>query len=221
MAGRDWLFYMKIMDLTHTISPGMPVYPGTAPPVFTVSSALEDAGFLERKITLCSHTGTHVDAPSHLLGEGITLDRLPADHFFGKAVSLNLTHLPSGFIDKNELKPHAEAIGSVEFVLLCTGWSRYWGNTTYFSNYPVLKPEAARWLSEFNLKGIGVDAVSADSADSVDFPIHKILLRRHIIIIENLTALDQLGGDPFFFSCFPMKFEAADGSPVRAVAMQP
>ena len=53
---------MRIIDLTHPISEDMPVYPGTEPPIFETGCSIEEAGFLEKKITLYSHTGTHIDA---------------------------------------------------------------------------------------------------------------------------------------------------------------
>lgn len=210
---------MKIIDLSHAIASHMPVYPGAESPVFTIDSSIEDAGFLERKITLFSHTGTHVDAPSHMMDGGISLDRLPADRFFGRAISVDLTSVAGEIIGMDEVTPYADLIGSIDFVLLRTGWSRYWGENAYFSGYPVLSHEAAQWLSGFALKGIGMDVISADAADSADYPIHKLFLNRCVVLIENLTGLDRLPRGPFWFSCLPLKFKDADGSPVRAVAI--
>ena len=79
--------------------------------------------------------------------------------------------------------------------------------------------EAAKWLCHFKLKGVGVDAISVDEINSNHFPIHHILLKNDTVIIENLKNLDLIAVIPFIFSCFPLKFEEADGSPVRAVAL--
>jgi len=89
----------------------------------------------------------------------------------------------------------------------------------YFSGYPVLSENAVRWLQRFSLKGVGSDTISADKAETTAFPIHKNLLSRNCIIVENLTNLDALPEDGFVFSCLPLKTVNADGSPVRAVAM--
>jgi kynurenine formamidase len=121
-------------------------------------------------------------------------------------------------IGVEELVPHRDAIKKVEFLLLHTGWSRYWGSERYFNNYPVLSPEAANWLSSFGIKGFGLDTISADTVDSQDYQVHKALLQKNIIIIENLANLADLPCNQFEFSCFPLSFEDADGSPVRAVA---
>lgn len=210
--------HMKLIDLTHPIAPNMPVYPGTEPPVFITGCSLEEAGFLEKKITFYSHTGTHIDAPAHLLKGHNTLDMLALDHFFGSALLLNFCNLTSKTIGVQELDPHQDTIRQVQFLLLHTGWSRYWGSEKYFIDYPVLSLEAANWLSRFDIKGFGLDTISADGADTKEYPVHKTLLQHNIIIIENLTNLATLPGNQFEFSCFPLSFADADGSPVRAVA---
>jgi kynurenine formamidase len=116
------------------------------------------------------------------------------------------------------LEPYLEAIRQAEFFLLQTGWSRHWGSSSYYAGYPVLSSEAADWLSGFELKGFGMDTMSVDSMDSEDLPVHRAFLQKETILIENLTNLEAAPGSRFLFSCFPLKLEEADGSPVRAVA---
>ena len=212
---------MKIIDLTHTISQNMPVYPGTEPPVFFPVVSIDELGFAEKKITLYSHTGTHVDAPAHLIKGSKTLDQFTIDHFYGKALALSFADVKGQVIGIKELEPHQDLIKQVEFLLFNTGWSQYWGTDMYFSDYHVLSLEAADWLSKFGLKGIGFDTISADKSDTQEYSVHKSLLSNDTIIIENLTNLEKLSSDKFIFSCFPLNFEDADGSPVRAVAFIP
>jgi len=209
---------MKVIDLTHTISPHMPVYPGTEPPVITAACSLEKDGFVERRITLYSHTGTHMDAPAHILQGAKTLDALPVSHFTGRACALALTGLESPAIGVGELEPYAELMDRVDFVLLHTGWGRFWGSGRYFEGYPVLTEEAARYLCGRSLKGVGVDAISVDPTPSEKLPVHRILLERDIVVVENLANLEALPEGVFRFACFPLKLQDADGSPVRAVA---
>jgi kynurenine formamidase len=208
---------MKILDLTHPINPHMPVYPGTEQPIITTGCSIDEVGFLEKKITFFSHTGTHIDSPAHLIKGHSTLDMFPIDHFYGPGLLLNFTNF-SGSIGVEKLEPYRDQIAKVDFLLLYTGWSKYWGSEKYFSGYPVLSIEAAEWLSDFNLKGFGIDTLSADTAETEDYPVHKFLLQKNIIIIENLAHIEELDGSQFDFSCFPLSFEDADGSPVRAVA---
>jgi arylformamidase len=205
-----------VLDLTHTLSEDMPVYPGTEPPTFRPANTVEKDGFAEKLISMYSHTGTHIDAPAHMLAEGPTLDQLGVGHFVGKACVMDVSAQVR--MDVDLLKSHLSLMEGCEFVLFYTGWFRYWGQDRYFSDFPVLTLEAAEWLAARGLKGIGFDAISADPVGSVHFPNHLVLFQAGMILIENLTGLDSLIGQVFQFFCLPLKINAADGSPVRAVA---
>jgi len=209
---------MKIIDLSHTISPVMPVFPGDDPPVIVNRAVIDEDGFAEKGITLGTHVGTHIDAPAHIIPNAPTLDRMPIDRFVGKGSVIDLTEMKNPEVDTAFLKPHEPLFKTSEFVLLHTGWSRFWGQDKYFRHYPILSIEAALWVRSFGLKGIGVDAISVDELEAADLPIHKILLER-MLIIENLTNLDKLPKTGFTFSCFPLKLENADASPIRAAAI--
>ena len=152
----------KIIDLTHPILEGMPIYPGTEPPVLKPECTIDGIGFAEKKITMFSHTGTHMDAPAHLIKGAKTLDKFSVDQFYGTALVLDCTNLKGNIIGLKELESFKNEIQNVEFVVLYTGWSKYWGSDKYFEDYPVLSGEAAKCLSKFELKGIGLDTISAD-----------------------------------------------------------
>lgn len=209
---------MRILDLSHTISADMPVYPGTAPPTLSCACTLERDGFLERKLNMYSHTGTHIDAPAHILPEGRTLDSYPPDTFLGTAIVIDCR----GFghtIGKAQLQPLLSSQDHYDYILLCTGWSCYWGEELYFCGYPVLSEEAALWLSGLPLKGVGMDTISVDKMGSETFPVHTVFLKKEILLIENLTNLDALAGNRADFICLPLKIAGSDGSPVRAMAI--
>ncbi|MFP4564415.1 MAG: cyclase family protein [Spirochaetia bacterium] len=218
---------MKIIDLTRTIETDMQVFPGTEPPKLEVTNTLEHDGFREMRLTLYSHTGTHIDAPSHLLTDGATLSDLAPGSFFGRA-ALIVSPGPAGRkITRDELEPHEERIHRADFLLLHTGWGRYWGSPDYFGDFPVLDGDAAEWLTHFSLKGIGIDTISFDSMDSTDFPIHKNFLPKRILLIENLANLEELEEsvpegpeeENMYLSVFPLKVKGCDGSPVRAAVI--
>lgn len=211
---------MKIIDLSHSVTPDMPVYPGTEAPVFNESHSIKEQGFRERMITMVSHTGTHMDAPAHILPEGKTLDQMPIDHFGGKGVVLDMHATERSQIHIDELKPFASLIEKGDFILIRTDWSRFWGKKEYFTGYPVLTPQAAQWLCGFNLKGIGVDMISFDGV-GYEFPVHRIFLGNDLVLVENLTNLSSLPESGFLFFCLPLKMEDSDGSPVRAAAVIP
>jgi len=213
----------KLIDLTQLLNEQMLVYPDTAPPTFEVTNTVDKDGYNEHLISMLSHTGTHVDAPRHMLKDGSSLDQFPLDKFIGRVMIIDCrgrNEISLDFLQSFESK-----IAEVEFVLFYTGWQDRWNTESYFANCPIPTMEAAIWLTRFNLKGVGVDAFSLDQITSAlvvneeNLPNHYILLRKEILVIENLTNLDKLPEFGFTFQCLPLKVENADGSPVRAVAI--
>ncbi|MCK7481182.1 MAG: hypothetical protein M0C28_31290 [Candidatus Moduliflexus flocculans] len=79
--------------------------------------------------------------------------------------------------------------------------------------------KSADYLATLDIKGIGVDCISADPVGDEKMTNHKVLMNSEIVIIENLCNLELLGERPFIFYCFPLKIESADGSPIRAVGI--
>lgn len=215
------LTVMPIIDLSHTISEATPVYPGTEAPIISTPCTIDRQGFTEKRLNLFSHTGTHMDAPAHILRNGKTLDRFSLNHFTGRAVVADLTGIAAPEITIRDLQPYETQLSRVEFLILHTGWYQKWGDAAYFSNFPVLTTDAARWLAGFRLRGIGMDMISIDRTDTATYPIHRIFLEKEVLIIENLTNLAELPDAVFTFYCFPLKIQDADGSPVRACAENP
>lgn len=211
---------MKIIDLTHLLNAEITVYPGTEKPTFHQAHTVEKDGFAEQKMTMYTHTGTHIDAPAHMLKDGNTLDLLNVESFYGNAICINCSEVKGKYIQIESLLPFEEKIRKVDFVLLRTDWSKKWKSDSYFKNFPVLGKEACTWLTNFNLKGVGLDVISIDPVDdSYEMINHNITFNKGMVIIENLTNLDLLNDEVFSFSCLPLKIENADGSPVRAVAI--
>ncbi len=211
---------MKVIDLTHTISEDMPVFPGDPAPVFKPASSYDADGFRETLLTLGTHTGTHVDAPAHLFADQTTLDQLPVEHFIGKALVIDCRDVQEGQpISLERVHAADEKVRQADFLLFNLGWDKYWKTPAYFGNYPCLDDEVLDFVLAGNYKGIGFDVMGLDPIEDDNLPRHKKLFRQHDIInIENLKNLDLCGNDLFWFSCFPLKIANADGSPVRAVA---
>lgn len=206
---------MRLIDLSHPVLEGMPVYPGTEPPHIVDANSLEEHGFREKKITLYSHTGTHVDAPAHILADGKTLDEFAISAFHGPAVVY--THeTDSSTIDIEQLLKLEKDLADVDFLLIATGWGKYWGQKQYFRDFPVLSLAAAQWLEQFELKGVGLDAISADPVDSVELAVHFQLLSRNVLLFENLNNLDMISKRRCTFTGLPLHLKAADGAPIRA-----
>ena len=168
-----------IIDLTHTITPDMPMYPGSAAPTIEPTGSLTRNGYRETRLTIASHTGTHMDAPSHMLARGSTLEVLPASQFCGRAVVLDVSDLPPrSIITADHLRALNGTIRSADFVLFYTGWEKKWGTDAYYDDdFPVPDREAAQYLVSCGLKGVGTDALSVDTLRDEEFAAHKTLLR--------------------------------------------
>ncbi|WP_312635416.1 cyclase family protein [Oscillibacter sp.] len=209
-----------ILDLTHTIREDMPVYPGTSQPVFQSTGNLTRNGYRETLLQFASHTGTHMDAPSHILSHGSTLDVLPVSQFCGRAAVVDVSALAPGEVITAEfLRSLNGAVLSTDFILFYTGWEKRWGTDAYFEDtFPVPDKEAAQYLVSCGLKGVGTDALSVDTLATSCRPVHKVLLGGGLVIVESLCLKKVVGRKDMMFFALPMKFMDADGAPVRAIA---
>jgi arylformamidase len=210
---------MRVVDLSHTISEDMPVYPGTEGPKLQRANTIERDGFAEKLITMYSHTGTHMDAPGHLIPGAPTLDRLEAGRFVGRAVVADVSRFAGGGIDAAFIESAAPSVRGADYLILRSGWSSLWGRPGYFESFPVLSEEAARLVCGLGLKGIGLDAISADRVGAEGLPVHRILLGAGLVIVENLANLEAVEAPAFTLVCLPLKLPDCDGSPVRAAAL--
>ncbi|MBW1649382.1 MAG: cyclase family protein [Deltaproteobacteria bacterium] len=209
----------EIIDLSRTLSSDMPIFPGSISSEISSAHTIEKNGFNEKKLLLYSHTGTHIDAPYHILKEGKSLDKFRLDYFMGNSFCIDVSNVKNGVIEIENLISFNNNIKKSDFLLLYTDKAKFWKTNEYFKSYPVLSEDATKFLADFSLKGIGIDAVSFDFIDSKLLPIHNILLNKNIILIENLCNLKKIINRHFIFCCFPLKIKNADGSPVRAAAI--
>ncbi len=163
------------------------------------------------------HTGTHMDAFFHFYRDGATIDQIPLAQCIGPALLLDLsTKQAKEEITASDLAPHRQAISRTPKVILNTGWARNWGKAHYFTHYPALTGDAARFLVDCGIELIGIDTPSVDYSPN---DAHFVLLGHEVLIVENLTNLDKIGQPHFQFMALPLKISGRDGSPVRAIAI--
>lgn len=208
----------RYIDLSHPIHGGMPAYPSDPDVQIRQEARIDPDGYALCSIRLSSHTGTHVDAPAHILPGASGIDEIPLDRFIGKAFVIDCRNHISR-IDAGCIQAATSLAPTSNILLLQTGWDQLWGTPDYFQGYPLLHPEAALAVAQSTLSAIGIDAPSFDAADSKDYPIHRLLLGAGKLLIENLTGLANLPQTGIWFSAFPLSLgQGVDGSPVRAVA---
>lgn len=211
---------MKVLDLTHIISEGMPVYPGTKPPILKPASTYKKDGFRETLLTMLSHTGTHMDAPAHLFAGKSTLDQFPVSQFVGRALVIECKELKEGeSITMEHVSHYGEKAEKADFLLFHLGWAQRWGAEDYFNDYPCVEDEVIDFVLETGKKGIGFDVIGMDPVYDLELPRHKRLFQTNQIInIENLKNLEKCGDELFWFFALPLNQIDADGAPIRAVA---
>lgn len=204
-------------DLTYPLSAGMPVYPGDPQVEVDEVLTIPADGCSVRSVHLGTHSGTHLDAPAHVIPDGRTVDRVLPGELTGPAAVLQPPDLvPGQRIDAAMLAAAwGETGGYPPVVLVATGWDRYWGTDDY-QRHPVLTTDAASALVAVGVHVIGVDTASPDGAD--DLAVHRIILGADHLIIENLRGLTELPAVAEF-TALPLPVAGADGALVRAVAM--
>lgn len=218
---------MRVIDLTHPVATGMPVYPGDPEVRIDRALSVSDDGVEVARLELGSHSGTHIDAPSHSIPGGRTVDQLPLDMLVGSALVLR----PQVRADA-EIRPEHVVLPDrlPGIVCIATGWDRW------FSADGFLRGEAQRhpWIAlglaeELWRRGgrvLGVDTLSPDRSASegeggqpLQLPVHEFWLGAGGVIVENLTRLDQVPVEPQM-SLLPLRLSGVDGSPVRAIAWE-
>lgn len=126
---------MKVIDLTHTISEDMPVYPGTEKPKLTTANTYVKDGFKETLLQMYSHVQTHIDPPAHIFANRKTLNQFSPEQFVGKALVVDCRDLKEGqaiTIDKINIDKAKLA----DFLFFNLGWDKHFKDETYFNDFP-------------------------------------------------------------------------------------
>lgn len=198
-------------DLSSSVSESMLTWPGD--PTFRRRVSRGESGAQTTEFTMGTHTGTHIDAPKHVLGRShIGIDAVPLDILLGPATLVDLSsrcspvtaerlcrHLPRGAPRRLLLRLRPGPLAA-----------------DHWQDFPALHQSAANWLVHENVRLLGVDVPSVDSPEATDLAVHRILLAGNLVIVENLV-LDDIEPGEWQLACLPLKLADADGAPARAV----
>jgi arylformamidase len=211
------------IDLSHVVEDGMPTYPGLPGPIVCDYLTRERSRtiyapgteFQIGVVTLCSNTGTYVDAPFHRYPDGIDLSELPLDRLAD--LDAIVVDLPPGSDEVD-----ADAFTGLELsnraVLVRTGWQRHWRTPAYATGHPFLTEAAAQQLVSAGALLVGIDSLNIDDTRTGERPVHSTLLAAGIPICEHLADLAQLPAQGFRFSAVPVRMKGMGTFPVRAYA---
>lgn len=203
---------MRLIDITHPLSERTATWPGDTPFSLTETARIAQGDTVNLSVIRTSpHVGTHADAPLHYDERGTAMADLSLAPFIGPAQLVALEGRRA--ITANDLRQLGLQPG-LERLLVRTGscpdLSRFYPELTYF------EPDAIHYLAALGVKLIGTDAHSVDASDSKELPAHRACAQTGIHILENLR-LNGVEPGEYELIALPLKLEAADGSPVRAV----
>lgn len=211
----------RIIDITAPISTSTPVFPGDPRPAIEETCAIEQEGCAVSRLILGSHTGTHVDAPAHVLKNGLPVNKLELESLMGIALVLDFSSygglLTASILEKtfNEAWIGNKDSGNASILLLKTSGTLLNPSGEYSDNC-YLEESAAFWIVEKGFRTIGIDCLSVDSFHSKTLPVHHILLSGNVNIVECLE-LSSVDTGTYFFICLPLKVEGCDGAPARVI----
>jgi len=200
----------KIYDITQTISPGMLLWPGDQAVVF---KKVEYEGISSlTQLDLNVHTGTHVDAPAHIMSEGRGVDQLGIEQLIGLARVCHITEVHC--IDR-ALLLNIDLDG-VSRLLLKTSNSTMLELSNFNKDYIFLTEDAAEYLVEKGIRFLAMDYLSVDEFATKIFPVHRVLLNAGIVIVEGVNLSEVPAGD-YEMLCLPLKLKNCDGAPSRVI----
>jgi arylformamidase len=215
-----------IIDLSLPIQEGMITFPVHWHPVVEITQLgrFHVEGRETRKVTIGTHTGTHVDAPRHFIPGGQTIDQTDPDIYYGPARVLDFSDLPD--MTEVTLPMLLDRIGEnfPARILFRFDWDNRICTRDYYSHHPYLSEDVCTWLVSQGVKLIGTDAPMPDNPRNgrgceKDSPNHTILLSKGVAILEYLVNLRSIPQRDFLLSALPILLAGCDGAPVRAVAI--
>lgn len=212
----------KIIDISVGISPDTMIYPGDPETVIESVSSIDVDGYAVSRVSFGTHTGTHVDAPSHIIEGGSSIDRIPIESFVGEAIVLDLSNAGTD-ISGDDLELAFEQSGGsgvngaqVLLIKTCSSIHRNTGDNPLHAQ-KCLQSGAGSWIMEHGFRTVGVDTLSVDISPSLDN--HRSFLEGGVIIVENLD-LTEVDPGLYHFICLPLKLENCEASPSRVILVE-
>jgi arylformamidase len=205
---------MEVFDVSVTLSKETIVYPGDPKVSLRKLKNIKEDGFSLSELSLGLHSGTHVDAPSHYLPKGKSVDKLPL--IAGAAKVFDLSAVKEE-ITVDDLR--GCDISSGDVVLFRTRNSSLWKRKKFSRTYVSISVEGARYLVRKKVAAVGIDYLSVEAFDSFDGCVHKILLTKDIPIIEGLD-LGKITPGAYTLVCLPLKIVGGEAAPARCILIR-
>ena len=203
----------RLWDITPTVRPGIPVWPGDTPYDATRTWAIDDSCPVNvSRFAMSTHTGAHADAPFHYDAEGRAIDAVDLAAYLGPARVIDVTAAEGPLIEPGDLGDRLD--GAPPRVLL-----RTYPNAPvddWDHDFKAIAPETVTMIAEARGILIGVDTPSLDHETSKTMDAHMVVRARRMAILESLVLDDVAPGD-YELIALPLKLAGLDAAPVRAV----
>jgi arylformamidase len=207
---------MTISDITLTLSPNLPSWPGDpAVTLERVRKIEEGANANVSRLDMGVHNGTHVDAPVHFVPGEFGVDRLDLNILVGPALVVELPD-EVDTITASVLQTTSIPSGTKR-VLFKTRNSKIWANreSGFQTDFVGVEVDAAEYLVAIGIELVGVDYLSV-APFKRSRPTHEVLLKAKMIVVEGLD-LSRIRPGLYTLYCLPLKIEGCDGAPARVI----
>lgn len=205
---------MQIIDISWPITKAMTAYKNNSVVCVQRIKDFPQDGVRESIITLGSHTGTHIDAPSHFLPHGVSLDKVPLSATIGPCIVLDMTHCRD-YISYQDLVVVHELITAGSILVCKTTNSRLSSTQPFEASFIYIDQQAAQYLVTTGVKAVGVDYLGIER-NQKGHETHKTLMDNGITIIEGLR-LEHVAPGAYTMYCLPLAIQDTDGCPARAI----
>lgn len=210
-----WKPMKKIIDITASFTPEMPVWPSSEPFTYEVLRNHDVHNVQVSRIEMNLHTGTHVDSPKHFLKGGSDIADMELNQFMGEVLVVDC--MGTQKIDQNTVV-NLNLPPNLKKIIFKT--SNSIDNSDKFNeHYAALTTDAANWLSNRGIELIGIDAPSIELYHGRDYVTHQVLLKQNMAILEGLKLTDVKAGK-YYLIALPLKIRDAEASPVRAILIE-
>lgn len=206
---------MRIYDISLTISPNLPSWPGDPKINLERVENIESGDNANvSRLDISVHTGTHVDAPFHFVSGGATVEQIPLKLLTGRVY---LLYLPDVELITASVLEHADIPPRTRRLIFKTRNSDFWakGVAEFQTGFVGVSPDAAQYLVDRGVKLVGVDYLSV-APYKQSRPVHEILLKAGVVVVEGLD-LSGVSQGRYTLYCLPLKIEGCDGAPARAM----
>ncbi len=203
-------------DISVPVRPGMTVWADEVPVEIEAVLTISQDGAAVSRLCLGTHTGTHVDPPSHFIEGGAGVDRMPLDAMIGPCAvrrfaerfEITAEHLNAASIQEGTTR-----------LLLATPSAALWDVSGFHTNYTGLSLSGAQWCLRRGIRLVGIDYLSIERVDSpTAWQTHRTLLGAGVVILEGLDMRAVPEGE-YSLICLPLKLQDGDGGPARAVLL--